>query len=148
MEEEYKMKTLDSIETTVTNIKNKPFISSLTSQYEIGINRENRKILSVVWLGERVHNIMSEFIEQNLQDSQISHKYFITVESCIQYIQQQSSNEKIILVVGWCDGRQIIPLTDNIYQIRSIFIYKTDKDDYQQWTKNYKKVGEDNVVLF
>ncbi|UJR10363.1 hypothetical protein I4U23_014568 [Adineta vaga] len=70
----------------------------------------------------------------------MSHKHFDGVEPCVQYIQQQSSNKRIILIVGCYDSRQIIPLVDNLHQVRSILIYSMHKNEDQQWAKNYKKI--------
>ncbi|CAF3415357.1 unnamed protein product [Rotaria socialis] len=65
---------------------------------------------------------------------------FEKLEDCESFIYQKK-NDYIILIVSGQAGRNIVPKTHDLPQLKSIFLYCMDKEANEKWTKNYAKVS-------
>jgi hypothetical protein len=100
----------------------------------------NYETYSLIWLDASINS------EENLDAQEklrLSINYLITfdkVDECEKYIRSISSDDRIVLIVSGHFGQQLLPNIHLFRQVSSIYIYCTNKEFHQQWSKQYTKV--------
>lgn len=107
----------------------------------ISFHHENDQYLerfSLIWLNSNSQD--TQDIEQKLRPIFNDFTQFTDLEQCEQYIQQTSSTDRLVLIIGSKLERQCIYSTHQLKQILSIYIYRTDTDTIEQQFSKYPKV--------
>ena len=72
---------------------------------------------------------------------------FADQESCLQYIQSLSSEYPIILIVSAELGQSIVPEISHLQNVVAIYVFCSDKQQHDLWTRHYYKVIEVDHIL-
>jgi tetratricopeptide (TPR) repeat protein len=67
-------------------------------------------------------------------------KTFEDENGCEQYIQNTPTNNRIVLIVNDHLGQKIVPHIHRLEQVSAIYVYGTNNDLEEKWTKKYSKV--------
>ena len=100
------------------------------------------EIFGLIWLDD-VGEIAAKDTrqtEQALRSIINDLKKFEDIDKCQKYIEQKSTNDRLMLIVSGHLGRKIIPSIHALRQVMSIYVYCQDKESNKQWTKEYGKV--------
>jgi hypothetical protein len=102
---------------------------------------DNLEIFSLIWLDSAV-NESSENLDcqRKLRNSINYLKTFDDSDRCERYIQNLSSNDRLILIVSGRFGQEILPSIHNLRQVIAIYVYCMHKQSNEQWTKKFNKV--------
>jgi hypothetical protein len=61
-------------------------------------------------------------------------------DECIEFITNNSNNEKICMIISGALGQLIVPLVHNMSQVDSIFIFCDNRKRHKQWVKEWPKI--------
>lgn len=61
-------------------------------------------------------------------------------DRCVEYIRKDSANKRTFLVSSGGLGKEVVPKIHNLPQVYAIYIYCSDVQFHQEWTKNFPKV--------
>ncbi|CAF1313635.1 unnamed protein product [Rotaria sp. Silwood1] len=67
-------------------------------------------------------------------------KKFQDVRQCQKYIEEQSQNDRLVIIVSGRLGQEIVPSVHNLQQVISIYVYCMNKGINEQWACKYTKV--------
>ncbi len=102
----------------------------------------NSEVVTLVWLDGSVNaTIENRNVQQQLR-SLVNHlKTFDNRNACFNYIQNNSKNNQIILIVSGQLGREIVPRIHRFSQIMCIYVYCMNKEKNEKWTQKFPKVN-------
>jgi len=101
---------------------------------------DNFETYSLIWLDASINSEENLAAQEKFRSSINYLKTFDELNECKKYILSVSSENRIILIINDHFGQQLIPEIDHLRQISSIYIYCTNKEFHQPWSKQYKKV--------
>jgi hypothetical protein len=108
-----------------------------TSSIQKDINYET---YSLIWLDASINSEENLAAQKQLRSSINYLRKFDKLDECEKYIRSVSSNDRIVLIISGHFGQQLIPEIYHLRQVSSIYIYCTDKEFHQRWSKKYPKV--------
>ncbi|CAF1687703.1 unnamed protein product, partial [Adineta ricciae] len=112
---------------------------SIASNNELYTNENNMNLeqVSLIWLDDNIKNAV---VQERLR-AIINHLInFNDIKDCQEYIEQQSKDHRLVIVVNDYQGKIIIPAIHLLRQISSIYIYCTHKQGNRRWTSKYPKI--------
>jgi hypothetical protein len=65
---------------------------------------------------------------------------FTDRDRCIEFITNNSNNEKVCMIIAGTLGQLIVPLVHNISQVDSIYILCGNREGHEQWVKEWSKI--------
>lgn len=102
----------------------------------------DEKHISFLWLNASIE-LSQEHIEAKQQLQHIS-KGFITFTDqtkCEKYVTSHRKKNRLILIVSGSLGHEIVPLIHALKQVVSIYVFCSNKQLHEEWTKNFSKVS-------
>ncbi|CAF4064832.1 unnamed protein product, partial [Rotaria sordida] len=97
-------------------------------------------ISCIIWLDAGVKDRIISYAEQKL-GAIVNHlEKFQDVTQCQKYIEEQSQNDRLVLIVSGRLGREIVPSIHNLQQVMSIYVYCMNRTDNEQWACKHEKV--------
>jgi len=109
-------------------------------KFQANMDDQHLEIFSLIWLDMNADVKEIRDTEQKLR-SIINHlKKFQDVEQCLQYIEQRSQKDRLVLIVSGQLGQEIIPSIYKLRQVISIYVYCTDKKENEEWSSKFAKV--------
>ena len=108
-------------------------------------------IVTLVWLDGLVNvSVENRDVQQQLCGLINHFKAFDNTNACFNYIQNNSRNNQIILIVSGQLGREIVPRVHRLSQIMCIYVYCMNKEKNEKWAKKFSKVNVefDSGVFF
>lgn len=109
-------------------------MASVTSK----LNDASLELFSLVWLHDNPDE--SHETEQKLRSMINRLVKFKDVHSCQKYIEEESQNTRIILVVSGRLGHELVPKIYKFRKIISIYVYCMDRERNKKWSEKYSKV--------
>ncbi len=104
-------------------------------------NDNNFESFCLVWLDDNINKSKTKVnTEEQLGKCVSRLKKFEDENKCEQYIRSMPTNNRIVLIVNDHLGKNIIPRIHQLQQVSSIFIYGTNNDTREKWTKDFGKV--------
>jgi hypothetical protein len=114
---------------------------STTKRADKNENNNNLETFSLLWLDAEVDSSRENQEAQNQLRNIINHlKTFDDESECEQYISTISPQDRVVLIVSGQLGRTIVPRIHHLRHIISIYVYCTDKQANEQWSKHFTKV--------
>ena len=104
------------------------------------VKYEFEELYSLIWLDAMAVDEEMKTAEKQLRSIINDLRRFRDVKECHQYIERQSQNDRIILVVSGQMGREIVPSIHKLRQIASIYVYCMDEESNKKWTCQFKKI--------
>lgn len=101
---------------------------------------DNFETYSLIWLDASVNSEENLDVQEKFRSSINYLQTFDKLNECKKYILSVSSEDRIVLIISGHFGQQLIPEIYHLRQISSIYMYCTNKEFHQQWSKQYKKV--------
>lgn len=101
---------------------------------------KNLEIFCVVWLDGGINAEDVRKTEQKLRSIVNRLKKFQDIEECKKYIEKQSKDDRLIMVVSGRLGQLIVPSVHNFRQIISIYVYCMDQKRNEEWACQFPKV--------
>ena len=96
---------------------------------------------SLVWLDKSVNASKDNRLVQEQIRSSVEHlKTFDQIESCLNFLQHDGKEKRIILIVSGQYGREIVPQIHQLKQIFCIYVYCSNQEKHKQWASQYSKV--------
>ena len=100
-----------------------------------------------------IQNVLLIWLDQHIDDNnldcrntimQLRHvvnsiNLFTDEENCIEFIQRMDT-EKVCMITSGSFGEHIVTRIHNMSQVDSIFIFCSDKECHEQWTKEWSKI--------
>jgi len=113
-----------------------------TSSKAEGLDKNNNlETFSLLWLDAAVDTREENRQAQIQLRNIINHlKTFDDENDCQRYILSISPQDRIVLIVSGRLGQIIVPRLHQLRQIISIYIYCTNKQANEQWSKQFTKV--------
>ena len=101
----------------------------------------NLETFSLIWLNDSTTSSKEdEHIEQDLRNT-INHLIkFENEQTCHQYIEERSDEDKLILILNNLLGYTLIPRIHQLRQVYSIYIYYKNNAVNQEWITKFSKV--------
>lgn len=103
--------------------------------------RHNVENFVVVWLNASVDD-QNEDIKESKSELQLivnDIRIFTDVVSAVDWMKTVH-NEKVVLVISGSFGETVVPAMENLVQIRTIYIFSSDKEKHEEWMGKYRKV--------
>jgi hypothetical protein len=101
---------------------------------------DNFETYSLIWLDASINSEENLAAQEEFRSFINYLKTFDKLNECKTYILSVSSEDRIVLIISGHFGQELIPEIYHLRQISSIYIYCTNKEFHQQWSKQYKKV--------
>ena len=113
-------------------------LSQTNGSHSLGSNLET---FSLIWLDDSTTSSNEdEHIEQDLRNI-INHLIkFENEQTCQQYIEERSEEDKLILIVNSLSSYTLIPRIHQLRQVYSIYIYCKNNAVNQEWITKFPKV--------
>jgi hypothetical protein len=110
---------------------------------------ENLESLSLIWLDANV-NISRENldVQKRLRSTINFLKTFHDVAECEAHIRSVPAGDRVLFIVSGGLGRDIVPRIHMLRQVIAIYVFCSNKQIHEQWTKPYTKVILSFVVIF
>ncbi|CAF3088666.1 unnamed protein product [Rotaria sp. Silwood2] len=105
------------------------------------------EIFCLIWLDANVNSKDIRNTEKKLRTVINRFKKFQDVEQCKNFIQQQSQNDRLVIIVSGRLGREIVPSIQGLRQVASIYVYCKDKKGNKEWADKFPKVKDVLVEL-
>ena len=99
---------------------------------------EHLQMFYLIWLDSNSSD--DRHTEEKLRSIVNKLETFEDVSKCVEYIEQTSDKNQLILIVSGRLGREIVPLIENIDQVISVYVYCFDRKANEEWTSKYSKV--------
>lgn len=98
---------------------------------------------SVIWADSNIEKIQDDLDTTSLIRRMVRGRLFAfnTIDRCINHILDQSSNERILLIVSNSFGPKIAPFIHDFPQIHTIYIYCRKSTIAESWSKSYRKIN-------
>jgi len=101
----------------------------------------NLESFALLWLDAQVDiNEANRQAQKQLRNIINYLKTFDDENDCQQYILSVSPQDRVVLIVSGRLGQIIVPRLHQLRQIISIYIYCTNKQANEQWSKRFTKV--------
>jgi len=100
----------------------------------------NYETYSLIWLDASINSAQNLAAQEKLRSFINYLRTFDKLDECEKYIRSISSDDRIVLIVSGHFGQQLLPNIHLFRQVSSIYIYCTNKEFHQQWSKQYTKV--------
>lgn len=110
----------------------------------------NLELLTLIWVDQWADTTQENREIQDKLRSIINYlRIFDNCQECENFIKSKINDQEdnIILIVSGQFAQDIIEKIHHLRQIISIFIFCGNKQKYEIWAKNYKKVFEINFFL-
>lgn len=109
---------------------------------------DNLETFSLIWLDDSTKSSNEdEHLEQDLRNI-INHLIkFKNEQTCQQYIEEQSEEDKLILIVNDLSGHTLVPRIHQLRQVYSIYVYCKNNMIDQEWITKFAKVKLPKWVL-
>lgn len=105
----------------------------------------NSEVFTLVWLDGSVNSTTENLnVQQQLRSLVNQFKTFDKINDCVNYIRNNSKNNRIILIVSGQLGRQIVPRIHRLTHIQCIYVYCMDKEKNEKWSQKFPKVKISN----
>jgi hypothetical protein len=101
---------------------------------------KNFESFCYVWLDDDTNRLKTKIDTQKQLGNCL--KIFEDENQCEQYIRNASTSNRIVLIVSDHLGQKIIPHIHRLQQVSSIYVYGTNNDSTEEWTKDYSKVNK------
>jgi hypothetical protein len=111
-----------------------------TNNFLKDIHDQEFEIFCILWLDANTHASDNRHTQQHLRSIVNRLKRFTVVEECEKYINERSSEDRVILIVSGQLGRRIVPRIHTIRQVISIYVYCMDEAGNKEWSRIYRKV--------
>jgi hypothetical protein len=104
------------------------------------IDGERFEMFRLIWLDHKTQSEENRDTRQRLRGVINRVKKFHDVSKCQRYIEQMSSEDRLIMIVNGRLGQTIVPNIHQLRQVISIYVYCMDKQAHKEWTERYVKV--------
>jgi hypothetical protein len=102
---------------------------------------------SLAWLDDSSNDSAENvFAQQQLRLLDKNLQIFKSIKECEDYIQSQSVDARITLIVNGRLGEQIVPSIHQLSQIIAIYVYCMNKAAHEKWASNHNKVLVSNLL--
>ncbi|CAM4880207.1 unnamed protein product [Rotaria socialis] len=99
------------------------------------------EIFYLIWLDANANGKETRDTEQKLRSIINNLKKFQDVKQCQKYIEERSTNDRLVMIVSGQFGREIVPSIHKLRQVISIYVYCFDKVcKNKQWSDKFAKV--------
>jgi hypothetical protein len=106
-------------------------------------------VVTLVWLDGSVNSTTENRDVQEQLRSLVNHlKTFDNSNACYNYIQNNSKNNQIILIVSGKLGREIVPRIHRLSQIMCIYVYCINKEKNEKWAQKFPKVNFNDYFFY
>ncbi|CAF4118880.1 unnamed protein product [Adineta steineri] len=114
----------------------------------ISIQHDNLETYYLIWLDSSVNKSQENIQAQQILRTSINHLLtFENDELCLQYIDNLSYDDRVILIVSGQLGQTLVPQVSPLRQIISIYVYCRNKEINEQWASYYPKVKGVMITL-
>lgn len=103
---------------------------------------DSLETFSLVWLDNTVEERSNRDACQKLRAFLYHLKTFTTANAGQRYIEQKSTDDRLILIVSGRFGREVVPKVHQLRQVSSIYVFCMDKKANEQWASEYAKVKD------
>jgi hypothetical protein len=101
----------------------------------------NFETFTLVWLDPKLEKTDDNMaLLTKLRGSMNCVRTFTHSDTCRLFIETQSIDEPLILLVSGTAGRELIPLVHNLEQVASIYVFCTNRAHHLTWTRSFSKV--------
>lgn len=105
----------------------------------------NLETFTLVWLDRKLETTSDNLaLLAKLRTSVNAVRTFTHLDTCRMFIEAQSVDDRLILVVSGECGQQLIPVVHDTDQINSIYIFCMNRTHHTEWARSYPKV---NILL-
>ncbi len=126
----------------------------MTDQHEK--ESKNLEFTTLIWLDKHVYEQQNEQVSTNnntptrqqLRTIINYMKVFDQLETCQIYIQSVKKEEEIVLIASGTYCKEIMPTIHDLTQLRSVYIYCMNEQEYENWAKQFTKVKRTKNVNF
>jgi len=104
----------------------------------------NLELITLIWLDQSVDATQENRDIQDKLRSIVNYlRTFDNCQECEDFIKHKinEKQDKIILIVSGQLGQLFVENIHHLKQIISIFVFCANKQKYELWAKNYKKVN-------
>lgn len=101
----------------------------------------NLETFVLVWLDRKLETTSDNLaLLVKLRASVNMIRTFTHLDTCRMFIESQSADDRLILVVSGECGEQLIPVVHDTDQINSIYIFCMNRIHHTEWARSYPKV--------
>ncbi len=104
------------------------------------INDKQCEIFCLIWLDSNADDHEVRNAEQKLRSIINYVKKFQDIKPCQKYIEQSSSQDRIVLIVSGRLGQEIVPSVQQFRHVVSIYVYCMNTKAHEKWASKYTKV--------
>ncbi|CAF1269285.1 unnamed protein product [Adineta steineri] len=102
---------------------------------------KNLEDFFLVWLDANVNNLkMNIDVQQQLRKCIRNPQTFDDINKCELYIRFVPVDQRVVLIVNNNLGQEIVPRIHQLQQVSSIYLYDTNQEAKEEWTKDYVKI--------
>jgi hypothetical protein len=109
---------------------------------------KNLEFSTLIWLDKHVYEQQNQQvsttnnnpIREQLRSIINYMKIFDQLNACQSYIENVDEQEEIVLIVSGTYSKEIMPKIHNLTQLRLVYIYCMNEQEYQNWIKEFPKV--------
>jgi hypothetical protein len=107
------------------------------------LEENNLETFSLIWLEISINEAKKNIdIQQRLRKAINCLNTFQDSSQCEKHIQSLSKDDRIVLIANGRLGEELVPQIHHLRQVTSIYIYCTDENRNEEWTKQFTKVNE------
>ncbi|CAF1540791.1 unnamed protein product [Adineta ricciae] len=105
------------------------------------VDDNHLEIFSIIWLDNNNNIKDNHETQKNLRSIINQLKLFYDSKECQQYIEQQSNEEQLIIIVSEEMAQVIIPSIHHLRQVSSIYVYCNDAERKRdEWVSQFPKI--------
>jgi hypothetical protein len=108
---------------------------------------KNLEFTTLIWLDKHVYEQQKQQVSTGPTREQLRSiinymEVFDQLDACQHYIENVDKQEEIVLIVSGTYAMEILPKIHHQIQLRSVYIYCMNKQEYQNWVKQFPKVKQ------
>lgn len=100
----------------------------------------NLELFSFIWLDSNLEIKDNRFLNEQLRSIINYVKKFEDIDECERYIQQTSSEDRLVMIVSGSQGQHLLPRIHRLRQITSIYVFCMDESKHKKWTEHFFKI--------
>ena len=105
-------------------------------------DKTNLESYTLIWLDQAVNNDRENIQAQaRIREAINNIKLFQKSDECSKYIHSLSKDDRVVMIVSGRIGQEVVPTVHQLPQVCAIYVYCMNKAKYEQWAKDFPKVG-------
>ena len=102
----------------------------------------NLETYTLVWLDRKLETTNDNIaLLAKLRVSVNRVRTFTHLEACRMFIDAQSTDEPLVLVISGKCGQELVPCVHNLDQVNSIYVFCLNRAQHITWARSYPKVN-------